>query len=245
MRLKFFRMKKILLSILLATGCSFLQAQQKPNEDSVFNLMKNEICSELEKTPASEFTTDNFQMKLGMMMLTVFQNYNDALVQLYGENYMTDKTKTYEIGKKIGINLGASCKAFQELIMKNPELITAAMGGKTTEKEVTARPKTFDAPKAEAKIITGKVVSFTAGQISFYTIKSDNQLVKIYWIGKFEGDDELIANPAKITGKYISFAVAEIKIFDAKEKVYKKINSVITYRGEVKDEEIITEESKQ
>lgn len=230
-------MKKILLSVLLATGCSFLQAQQKPNEDSVFNLMKNEICSELEKTPASEFTADNFQMKLGMMMLTVFQNYNDALVQLYGEDYMTDKTKTYEIGKKIGINLGASCKAFQDLIMKNPGLVSAAMGNKTTDKEVTARQKTFDGPKAEAKGYTAKVISFTAGEVSYYTIKDDkNQLVKLYWLGKFEGDDELIANPSKITGKTVFFRTMESKLYNVKEKVYKKIQVIVSFAPEVIEE---------
>ncbi len=234
-------MKSAIFSVLFLALVFAAKAQNKPNEDSVITRMKDDVCAELAKIPASDFTPDNFQMKLGVQMLGVFQKYNDELVVLYGDDYMTDQAKAYEIGKKIGMQLGMSCKAFQEIIMKNPELVSAAMGKDSKEKKVQVQEeKIKDAPKAEVISVFGKVVSFTPSAISFYTIQTDDKkLVKVYWLQKFEGDDELISNPQRIIGKRVVFQVYEQKVFDAKEKIYKKLDTVFSYSDKVADETIM------
>lgn len=237
-------MKHLVFAILFTASVFTAFAQEKPAEDSVLNLMREDLCTELGKIPASDFTADNFQMKLGMQMLGVFQKYNDDLVSLYGEDYATNQTTTYEIGKKIGMKLGMSCKAFQDIIMNNPELVNAAMEKNSKEKIVKApKEMVVDAPKAEVRSFSAKVISFTAGEVSFYTVKEGNLTKRVYWIGKFTGDDELIANPAKITGKTVVFKTVESKLYNAKEKVYKKVAVIVSFwPDEIIEDQVISVE---
>jgi hypothetical protein len=227
-------MKYVFIALLLVITVFNAAAQNKNGEDSLLNLMKDDICDELGKVPASDFTKDNFQVKLGMQMMNVFQKYNDDLEKVYGDDYSTNQSKIYDIGKKIGIKLGMNCKSFQEIILSNPELANAAM--KQAEKyEKPLKEVVRDAPKAEIISVFGKVISFTPGVISFYTLKTDEKTVKIYWFGKFEGDDNVIANPQAIVGKKVMFQVYEQKVYDAKEKVYKKLTTAFSYTDEAAD----------
>lgn len=223
-------MKSAIFSVLFLALVFATKAQNKPNEDSVITRMKDDVCAELAKVPASDFTADNFQMKLGVQMLGVFQKYNDELVALYGDDYMTDQAKAYEIGKKIGMQLGMSCKPFQEIIMKNPELVNAAMGKSEQKQLKTVKDEpVMEVPK-EVKSVDGNVTAFTAGEISYYTVKNGNEQVKLYWIGRFENDDELIANPKKIVGKFSGFGYVDTKIFNAVTKTYKTVHIITSYR---------------
>jgi hypothetical protein len=240
-------MKQFIFCALLAITCLTAVAQNKPNEDSLITLMKDDLCEETGKTPVSEYTAENFQMKMGMQMLGIFDKYNNELKQLYGDDYMTNQSKTYEIGKKIGMQMGISCKVFQEILMNNPDMVSAAIGKKTQQKPASP-PKDIgtDAPKVEVISVFGKVISFTPGPISYYTIQSEyaihhdnNKLIKIYWIGKFEGDDELISNPQRIIGKKVVFTVIEQKVYDAKLKMYKKLDAAFSYSDKVADEIIM------
>lgn len=223
-------MKSAIFSVLFLALVFATNAQNKPNEDSVITHMKDDVCAELAKMPASDFTADNFQMKLGVQMLGIFQKYNDELVALYGDDYMTDQAKAYEIGKKVGMQLGMSCKAFQEIIMKNPELVSAAMG-KSEQKQpkIVKEESVMEAPK-EVKSVDGNVTAFTPGEVCYYTIKKGNEQIKLYWIGRFENDDELIANPKKIIGKFSDFTYEDVKIFNALTKTYKTVHVITSYR---------------
>lgn len=223
-------MKSAIFSALFLVLVFAANAQNKPNEDSVITHMKDDVCAELAKVPASDFTADNFQMKLGVQMLGIFQKYNDELVALYGDDYMTDQAKAYEIGKKVGMQLGMSCKAFQEIIMKNPELVSAAMG-KSEQKQpkIVKEESVMEAPK-EVKSVDGNVTAFTPGEVCYYTIKKGNEQIKLYWIGRFENDDELIANPKKIIGKLSEFGYVDTKIFNAVTKTYKTVHIITSYR---------------
>jgi hypothetical protein len=234
-------MKRLLLAVLFTATAFTSFAQAKPLEDSVMNLMNAEICEELGKMPASDFTAENFQMKVGMQMMGVFQNYDADLKKLYGEDYSLNQSTVMEIGKKIGMKLATSCKAFQELIMKNPGLVNAAMEKSSKEKMVKDPKKVVEvASRMEVISVFGKVISFTSGQISYYTIQSDkNKLLKVYWLSRFEGDDELISNPQRIIGKKVVFKVIEQKIYDAKSKMYKKLDAAFSYSDKVADEVIM------
>jgi hypothetical protein len=224
-------MKRILFPTLLLVLGFTASAQSKPNEDSVITRMKDDVCAELAKVPASDFTADNFQMKLGVQMIGVFQKYNDELTALYGDDYMTDQAKAYEIGKKIGMQLGMSCKAFQEILMKNPELVSAAMGkSEAKQSKIVKEEPVPEAPK-EVKSFDGKVIAFTPGEVSYYTIKNGNEQIKLYWIGRFENDDELIANPKKIIGKFSGFGYVDTKMFNSVTKTYKTVFVITSYRN--------------
>lgn len=231
-------MKQVIFCALLIIIGLTAVAQTKPNEDSLINLMKDDLCAEMGKTPVSEYTAENFQMKMGMQMLGVFDKYNSELKQLYGEDYITNQSKTYDIGKKIGMQMGMSCKVFQEILMNNPDMMNAAVSKTYKEKKITEAPKekVLDAPKQPTWGFTGKVVSFTPGEISFYSVNVNNQVKKVYWLGKFEGDDQLIANPKKIIGKQAFFRLTESKIYSSTEKVYKKISVIVFFESEPAEE---------
>lgn len=221
-------MKKIAFFLLLAAGSLVSMAQQKPNEDSVINLIQEDICTEISKSKPTDFTAENFQMKLGMIFINVFQKHNDAMVQLYGEDYLTNQEKMMGMSQKMGMQLAMSCKTFQEIVMNNPELVNAAM-----EQSPMAMPKKKKneavQPNAGSKSVAGKVVSYTPGEFSYYTVKAGTQTKKVYWMGNFDGDDELIANPKKIAGKNATFEIAEMKIYNSVSKTYKKILVITSY----------------
>lgn len=230
-------MKRLFLAVLFTATVFISFGQTKQQEDSIMNLMNNELCKELAKMPASEFTAENFQVKLGMQMMGVFQNYDTDLKMIYGEDYSLNQTTVMEIGKKIGMKLATSCKAFQELIMNNPDLAMMAM-------EKTSKQKTVQVPveKSAGTVkpptwgFTAKVISFTPGDVSFYTVKDGTQIRRVYWLGKFDGDDELIANPKKIIGKKAFFRLTENRVYSATEKLYKKISVIVAFESEPTEE---------
>lgn len=224
-------MKQVVFAILFTASVFTAFAQVKPAEDSVLNLMKEDLCTELGKIPASDFTAENFQMKLGMQMLGVFQKYNDDLASLYGEDYATNQTTTYEIGKKIGMKLGMSCKAFQEIIMNNPELVNAAMEkspmGKMKEPKKKTLPVEAEDYTPSLSFYSCKVISYTPADVSYYTVTIDGKTKKLFWMNRFLGDDKVIANPKSIIGKTVTFGFKPVDSYDPKTKTYSTVDVII------------------
>ncbi len=222
-------MKQFFLGLMAIGITSASFAQQKINEDSVLNLLQDDICTEVTKAKPSEFTAENFQMKLGMLFMSAFQKHDDALVQLYGDDYITNQDKMMDMGQKMGMQLAMGCKAFQTIIMTNPELVEAAMG-QSGIKMPKKNSKTDLGPNDGVKeAVFVKVISYTSGDISFYTANIDGKNVKLYWLEKFDGDDELIANPKKIVGKRVQLSYKEQKAYNSVTKTYKKINVILSY----------------
>jgi hypothetical protein len=243
-------MKQLLVGVVFAVAALKSAAQAKPIEDSLINLMKEDICKELAKVPESDFTADNFEMQLGMLMISVFGNYDAKLKKIYGENYTANQNTLSEVGKKIGMKLAVNCKVFQQLIIKNPSFVNAAMAKNAKQKSAdTPVEKLEEITKVPSLGFVVKVLSFTQGEISFYTVKDKSVTKRVYWLGKFNGDDELIANPRKIIGKSVFFRAIESKVYSATERVYKKILVVIDFDGEpieeiIEDQVIVKEPVK-
>ena len=101
---------------------------------------------------------------------------------------MMNQEKLRGIGEKIGFTMGLGCKAFQDIIMNNPDLVMEAMDKKAELKNnIKPIDNTGTTKMAEIKSLIGKVVSYTPADISFYTINEKGKIKKLYWLQKFDG----------------------------------------------------------
>ncbi len=223
-------MKKIVCTLIVFACGQIAGTQQKMTEDSLMKIMGDEVCVDIGKKDAADFTAGNFQMKLGMMFIGTFQKHTDELTEIYGDDFMMNQEKLRGIGEKIGFTMGLGCKAFQDIIMNNPDLVMEAMDKKAASKNKTIPSENNIVTKpAEVKSIYGKVISYSAADISFYTINENGKTKKLYWLQKFDGDDELIANPKRNIGKPAGFKYNDIKVYSPVSKTYKTISVITAY----------------
>lgn len=228
--LKKLQVKKYLTLILLLFLGVNVNAQ-KITEDSLINMMAAETCNKIEDNSFSDLNASNFQMKLGMLFLTSFEKHHDELENIYGADYLTDKVQLRKIGEKMGFKLGISCKKFQEFMMNNTELLVDMAGNKKADK---AKPK-----ENETSIISGKLLSYTKSELSYFTIKlKNNSVQKVYWLNSFNGADLLLNNTKSYINKEVFFECKEISIFDGTKQLYKKIKIIDLFYEDERIEEI-------
>lgn len=225
-----------LIPLLLFIFLSFFGQAQTITEDSLISIMAKEACEEFEKSDLKDVTSENLDMKLGMLFINTFQKHQSEIEKIYGEDYLTDNKTLRKIGEKIGFKMGVGCKAFQTFVVKNGENLF----NMDEEKGKSNLPKQ-SVSESSSKSINGNIVGYTKAEFSFFTLKSKGVNEKLYWINSFSGADLLINNSQAYVNKAVSFDYKEDLLFDGTKQTYKKVKIITAFYDFEKIEEVKAE----
>lgn len=161
-------MKNLLLILFI-----FLLPFQIFSQESILDKIALETCEYLENDGLKNIDSNKKTEKLGLFIISLYNQYQDELLKEGFEiNFTNDSDTGRAFGEKVGVHMVKFCP---------DALISLA--------------KDFD--NEEVKIdsynITGKLIDVKGDEFSIVSIKDeDGKVQKFLWLQNFKGSDELI-----------------------------------------------------
>lgn len=190
-------MKTIVLFFLLAftaiSACS-----QTISKDSLIKKMAAEMCVQIAANDSALRTAENFQMKLGVMMLPVMTSYKEELAKVIPGFVFENDLES--LSEQLGMTMALNCPSFLNLIAARPEFLN----------EVDQNPE---------RAVEGKLVQILDGDFTSIQVKlSNGRTEKLWWMEFFEGAEALASK--SLVSKQVKVKFVEKEVYNAALKDY-------------------------
>lgn len=161
-----------------------------------------------------------WELELGLCMMTSINGREKAIKKEMGID--VSNFENFEaFGEKIGVKLAIHCPEFIKLmaeVMEEDEEFTEKVIEKTNQ-----RSDMVEAPVVASKSIDGTLNSTDHSEFSVLNVTSDNgRKLKLYWMGYFEGSDEL----PKFKNKDVTISYKDMEVYSHEMKDYKMIKVI-------------------
>lgn len=207
-------MKKIYAAVVLSVGFLFCSAQ-KMSKDSLLNLISDEVCVEMSKS-TDKLKKENIDQQLGLMLMPAILKHLDEIQAIYKIEDINEKNM-YEVGKDVGMRLAVKCESFLKLVSNNLEEFQS-FG--TSKKKNTKSSST----------VSGNFVKLTTAEISYFEVKTiSGKTEKLFWMGYFDGADDLSTSVTSLTNKKVRVEYEEKEVYKPSLKDYIKIKVVTKF----------------
>jgi hypothetical protein len=210
-------MKKFLL-LLLAIG-QFAFSQNLTKEKLKEKLGK-ELCEDIKD---KKFTSQNFEMVLGLSMMKVIKNNKADVEKHYGTDLYGEGGVLEKIGEDLGEQMVTICPDTFEKIYGTGALdkyIDEAAEEMAAD-TVAYAEEAYEEPNISGKFVTSKLETFQT-----ISVKQDNGSVSNFvMLYEFEGDDLVLQNKLKTNDK-LTVYYFEDTLYDPKQKKFIKYNII-------------------
>jgi hypothetical protein len=184
--------------------CAVATGKAQITKDSLLKAMSKEVCEDVVKKDFKDKTADEIQMQIGLSFIPVMGKYEKELKAVYGD-VMAGTDGMEKVGEDLGMRLVLECPAFLQIMASNPGIV------KKTE-------------QVAGNTITGTLVKIVPGEFTYLLIKDNKgKQVKIWWMGAFDGSDELSRNPQSWVSKKVIVSYTEKELYSAGLKKYNTI----------------------
>jgi hypothetical protein len=114
----------------------------------------------------------------------------------------------YEVGIDVGMRLGVKCESFLKILTDNFDDIQELSNSK----------------KKKGLSVSGSFIKLTTAEISYFEVKtSTGKTEKFFWMGYFDGADELSSRLTTIANKKVRVEFEEKEIYKPSLKEYVKV----------------------
>jgi len=192
----------------LLFALSFFTSPQKSfaqKDSTLTQKITNDFCIEFSKKAFKELK--GFEMEIGLLVIPIIEKYSKQIKKEWDLD--PENPEDYEkISEKIGREATVGCPKFLEFIKNNIDHINEVADD--DDDDIKSVSGTFQ--RLEGQLFTALVIKTKAGKEE-----------KLWWFQFFEGSDELAKDPASLAKKNLTIKYAEMEVYDAKLKEYRRI----------------------
>lgn len=209
-----------------ALFCALLISSQmfgQASKDKLAQTLADEFCVAFDKIKMPEKMDEAAATELGMLMIPIITKHKAEIKKEYGLGVESQEDFT-KIGEIIGQKAAFSCPKFQKFSMQMVQNGSVGIdeNGATTINETKAQTVSATFLGLE-----------TSGQFTCLKVKgADGRELKIWWMGYFEGSEDLSDGGASLKNKKVSIDYTEEEVYSATLKDYVKTKMMVRLKKE-------------
>ncbi len=185
--LKIYKMKKILILLVLVGNITFAQ---KLTKEQLADKLADKACACATK---QEITKDNFELTIGICLLEGINAYEKDVEKHYGKDVISNDKKMEELGYDVGKKMGMKCPTVFKFMLEEED--------QSVTNELT---------------LSGKVYDIKFEQFLTFIVKEESGKINQFILLSYFDNAFLLTDKVLKTADNIEVTYYEMELFDAK-----------------------------